>query len=412
MRWFALALTLLASPAWAQTASVCLDAGHGGHDPGAVGNGINEKDVNLDAVLAARDWMQLDTSDNGGGGSWDVYLTRDTDIYVSLTGRCDYANSNGVDYFMCIHANAGGGDGTETYAYASGTEADDLAHRVNEEVVDHLGTNDRGVKYASFTVLVSTSMPADLNEMAFLDTWAGNAELLSDPANLDRVGLAHLHAIQRHNGLTAYTPTGTGPDEPTGTVEVTVYPSVVTVDETFEVVVDYDTDLHEFGEVGYLAVAMKDADTWDPIHESSWDNGGAGIAGPSGDHSFTFIAPPDPGEVFFVAWLSPQGGSYADRLDDHSTINDPTGVTDPAGDDDDASDDDTAMPDDDTEIPDDDTADDDTGDDDSFLPPPLGAAGADDDQGCGGCGVGEAGTPSAALCLALLGLAVVFRRLR
>jgi len=298
---------------------------------------------------------------------------------------------------MSIHANAGGGDGTETYAYAAGTVADDLAHRVNEEVVDHLGTNDRGVKYANFTVLVNTAMPADLNEMAFLDTWAGNAELLSDPANLDRVGLAHLHAIQRHNGLTAYTPSGSGPGEPTATVEVTVYPSVVTVGETFEVVVDYGTDLHEFGEVGYLALSMKDADSWEVLHETAWDAGGSGIGGPVGDHTFSFVAPSEPGEVFFVAWLSPEGGSYADRLDDHSTINDPTAVDDSAGDDDDAGDDDV---------------DDDASDDDSFPPPPVAAAGTDDGQGCSGCGVAGRGSPTGGLYLALLALAAARRRRR
>jgi len=279
-------------------------------------------------------------------------------------------------------------------------------------VVDHLGTNDRGVKYASFTVLVNTAMPADLNEMAFLDTWAGNAELLSDPANLDRVGLAHLHALQRHNGLTAYTPTGAGPGEPTGTVEVIVYPSSVAVGESFDVVVDYETDLHEYGEAGYLAVAMKDADTWDAIHESSWDNGGAGVQGPAGDHTFTFIAPSSPGEVFFVAWLSPLGGSYADRLDDHSTVNDPTEVRDPSGDDDDdASDDDAADDDDADDDADDDISDDDVADDDSFMPPPMGAAGADDDQGCGSCAVPGPARPLGASCLvALIFLGVCRRR--
>ncbi len=190
----------------AAATSICIDPGHGGYDPGAVGNGLYEDQLNLTAALAFRDWLNLDSSDGGGGGSWAVYMTRDTDVYVSLSARSDYANSLGVDYFMCIHTNAGGGDGTETYSRYSGTNSDNLAHRVQEEVVSHLGTTDRGVKYASYSVLSNTSMPAELHEIAFIDTWAGNAQLLADPANLDEVGLAHLHAIQRHVGLSAYTP--------------------------------------------------------------------------------------------------------------------------------------------------------------------------------------------------------------
>ena len=197
---------LLGLCASATAASVCIDPGHGGYDPGAVGNGLYEDNLNLSAALAFRDWMNLDSTDGGGGGSWAVYMTRDTDVYVSLSGRSDYANSLGVDYFMCIHTNAGGGDGTETYAASSGTNSDSLAHRVQEEVVSHLGTTDRGVKYAGYSVLVYTNMPAELHEMVFIDVWAGNAALLADPANLDEVGLAHLHAIQRHVGLAAYTP--------------------------------------------------------------------------------------------------------------------------------------------------------------------------------------------------------------
>ena len=108
----------LAVPAAAQNALICIDPGHGGSDPGAVGNGLEEADLNLAAGLAFRDWLDLDSADAAGGGSWDVIMTRDTNSSVSLSARCDYANAAGADYFMSIHTNAGGGNGTETYAYA------------------------------------------------------------------------------------------------------------------------------------------------------------------------------------------------------------------------------------------------------------------------------------------------------
>jgi N-acetylmuramoyl-L-alanine amidase len=392
----AVVTTVLVSTAWAQTGSVCIDAGHGGHDPGAVGNGLYEDDLNLETALAFRDWLDLDTADTGGGGSWDVYMTRDTDVYVSLSGRCDYANSNGVDVFMCIHTNAGGGNGTETYAYTSGGSADTLAHRVQEEVLDHLGTYDRGVKYASFTVLTDTNMPADLAEMAFIDVWTGNAELLADPDNLDAVGLGHLHAAQRYFGLSAYTP-GESPTEPTATVTISGYPSSAEVGENIVISVDYSTNLHELGERGFLAVSMTDADTWIVLDEVVWDNGGAGIQGPAGDHDFTFVAPSGSPSVYFTAYLSPLGGDWTDRYDDDSTQGDPTSIGG-AGDDDD----DDAADDDDDAVDD---------DDDGNPPPPLGTLDVVEDDGCSGCST-SSNSRAGAVMLALVGLSLVGRRRR
>jgi N-acetylmuramoyl-L-alanine amidase len=323
-----LALAVVVGASQADPA-VCIDPGHGGADPGAVGNGLYEDQLNLEAGLAFRDWLDLDSSDAGGGGRWEVHMTRETDVEVSLSSRCDYANSLGVDWFMSIHANAGGGDGTETYAYASGTTADSLAQDVQDEVLDHLGTRDRGVKYESFYVLVYTSMPADLNEMAFIDTWAGNAELLSDPANLDEVGLAHLHAIQQQNGISAYTPSeDTDPGEPTGRVSLEDFPRQLEPGAAFEVTVGYQTDLHAFGERGQLGLRMADAGSWATLDEQVWDNGGVGIQGPEGDYTFQLEAPDDVEEVIFVAWLSPLGAGWDDRYDDANSSSTPTSIDD------------------------------------------------------------------------------------
>jgi N-acetylmuramoyl-L-alanine amidase len=320
-------VALLAAGVASADPIIVVDPGHGGHDPGAVANGLYEEQLNLEASLAARDWMELDSSDGNGGGRWDVHLTRESDVYISLSARCDYANSLGADYFLSIHANAGGGDGTETYAYASGGTADDLAHRVQEEVLTQLGTRDRGVKYESFYVLVHTNMPADLNEMAFLDTWSGNAEVLSDPASLDAVGLAHLHAIQRQTGLSRYTPSDeTDPGDPTGSVWFEDFPASLEVGESFEVTVGYETDLHAFGERGEIGLRVVDSQSWETLDERAWDNGGAGIQGPAGEHVFELQAPDEEGEILFVTWLSPLGGSWDDRFDDASTTASPTAV--------------------------------------------------------------------------------------
>jgi N-acetylmuramoyl-L-alanine amidase len=319
----------------AETASICIDPGHGGSDPGAVGSGLHEEDLVLEAGLAFRDWLEADTDDRGGGGSWAVHMTRETDAHVSLTGRCDYANSLGVDYFMSIHANAGGGDGTETYAYRSGSTADDLADHVQDEVLEHLGTRDRGVKYASFAVLTNTSMPAELNEMAFVDTWSGNAELLADHRNLDEVGLAHLHAVQRFEGLRDYTPGegsssgsdyGTG-DSSTGSVSITGYPRALVAGSPFTVELSYRTNVADFGERAEIYLQVADYHSWEILDQVVWDNSGGGITSATGTRSVSFTV--DAGEVeavYFLATIQPLGTGWSERFGHDSTFLDPSSV--------------------------------------------------------------------------------------
>ncbi len=192
----------------APTKKVCLDPGHGGSDPGAVGY-VVEKDVNLDIVLRFRDLLKQDTANQAGGGSWQVFLTRDKDVYVSLEARVAYANNNQVDRFMSTHNNACGycgGNGTETYWYTQGSaQSQDLATRVQKQVVAHLGTKDRGVKQANFYVLKYTNMPAILLEGAFVDH-QGDAAKLADPGMRQEIARGQLHGLQIHFGYTEFDP--------------------------------------------------------------------------------------------------------------------------------------------------------------------------------------------------------------
>ncbi len=77
---------------------VVLDAGHGGHDPGAVANGIREKDINLKAVMELGSML----SEYG----MDVRYTRKTDVYLKLAQRTAIANDNKANVFISIHCNA------------------------------------------------------------------------------------------------------------------------------------------------------------------------------------------------------------------------------------------------------------------------------------------------------------------
>jgi N-acetylmuramoyl-L-alanine amidase len=77
---------------------VVLDAGHGGHDPGAVANGIREKDINLKAALQLGEMLKT--------YGIDVRYTRKTDEYLKLGERTAFANDNKANVFVSIHCNA------------------------------------------------------------------------------------------------------------------------------------------------------------------------------------------------------------------------------------------------------------------------------------------------------------------
>src|SRR5207245_10121679 len=80
---------------------IVIDPGHGGHDPGAKGKGVDEAELVLDIALRLEQLLRkmADT---------DVILTRRTDEFVSLQARPAIANREGADLFLSIHANASG----------------------------------------------------------------------------------------------------------------------------------------------------------------------------------------------------------------------------------------------------------------------------------------------------------------
>lgn len=205
-----LSISLVVSTCFA--AKICVDPGHGGTDSGAVGCGNLEDTNNLNTGLRFGDWLNLDTSDGTGGGSWAVVMTRSTDVFVSLSGRCSISNSNACDRFMCNHNNACnscGASGTETWSYTNtGTDAD-LRNKVQSRVVAAWGLNNRGNKVDTvYTVLKYTNAPAELVELGFIDNCTDSAKC-SSASTQNSAALAFLYAIQNHLGIAAYTPTST-----------------------------------------------------------------------------------------------------------------------------------------------------------------------------------------------------------
>ncbi len=189
--------------------TVVIDAGHGGHDTGAIGaGGLREKDLVLPMALKVGQYLEELMDLN-------VVYTRKDDRFVTLRNRGKIANEAGGKLFISIHANAARnrtGHGTETYflgmhktdaaqhvmerensviqyesdpnAYAGLNQAalieqtlaqsaymrssEHLAGLVQQQFTQRVGRVDRGVKQAGFYVLWGASMPAILVELGFV----------------------------------------------------------------------------------------------------------------------------------------------------------------------------------------------------------------------------------------------------
>lgn len=167
---------------------IVLDAGHGGSDPGASGNGLIEKDLTLNMLLAAKELF--DKSDI------KCYVTRATDIYPSFNDRTDLANEVG-DAFISIHINAAStatASGTETYSlYANdlgnGLTSYRLASEMLDQLLEKLDTVNRKVKSENWIVLRQSTVPSTLIEIGFISN-ANDAAIMGSQEGVNKVGQA------------------------------------------------------------------------------------------------------------------------------------------------------------------------------------------------------------------------------
>ena len=222
--------------------TIVLDAGHGGRDPGNVGPGReDEKDINLAITHRLAALIRKKTT-------YDVYLTRSEDRWISLTDRARFANqfSASETLFISIHCNSHPNSrvhGLESYIFnlqATDKFAEALAKWENDEedinpvdfivsnlynrgvekysweaarivqsvLVSHLGTRNRNrsapdkmVRRAPFRVLVDTKMPALLVELGYLSNRT-EYKKLSSPTYQDKVVNALLRSIQQFDQAT------------------------------------------------------------------------------------------------------------------------------------------------------------------------------------------------------------------
>ncbi|MFN3515885.1 MAG: N-acetylmuramoyl-L-alanine amidase [Novosphingobium sp.] len=109
---------------------VVIDAGHGGKDPGAISNGVQEKDLTLTMALALRDELLR-------GGGVRVALTRSEDRYLFLGERSAIARQLGADLFISLHA-----DSTEAATGATGATVYTLSAKGSNEVAERMAARE------------------------------------------------------------------------------------------------------------------------------------------------------------------------------------------------------------------------------------------------------------------------------
>jgi N-acetylmuramoyl-L-alanine amidase len=213
---------------------IVIDAGHGGHDPGAKANGLSESELTLDVALRVQKLLEKEPG-------VEVVMTRATDVFIPLEDRTRIANREGADLFLSIHANASRNTkarGVETYFlnFASNPDAEavaarenagsgqsmrklpdivraialnnkidesrDFAEMVQRSMVRRLSSSNKvvrniGVKQAPFVVLIGASMPSVLAEISFV-TNKQDAALLKTGAYRQQIAEALLDAVVRY----------------------------------------------------------------------------------------------------------------------------------------------------------------------------------------------------------------------
>lgn len=173
---------------------VCIDPGHGGKDPGAIGpSGLKEKDVNLVIAQGVKKHLESNA---------EVMLTRMKDEYVNLVARAAMANKASAALFVSIHCNAAANqtaNGVEIIHHRDSERGQKLARTLMNYLTPATELKNRGVKpdERGLAVLRLTEMPAVIIEVGFISNPI-EEKLMKDAQWLDRVA----HSIA--NGVTEY----------------------------------------------------------------------------------------------------------------------------------------------------------------------------------------------------------------
>lgn len=173
---------------------IVIDPGHGGSDPGAVANGLLEKDINLQISLKLKDFLEQTGA--------KVYMTRDDDSTVGLYERVDFAKSKDAFILLSVHQNSLPNPkeyekkhGTGVYYYND--QSKPLARVLQEGMLTATGFRDDGVNFASFALNRPTEMLSVLVECGYL-IHPYEAKMLANPSFQGDVAVSIADAVLKY----------------------------------------------------------------------------------------------------------------------------------------------------------------------------------------------------------------------
>ncbi len=170
---------------------IFIGVGHGGKDPGAVGNGMQESYVNLTISLVLRDILE--------SRGFKVRLSRVTDEDDRLSEEIAECNAFKPDIAVEVHTNAGEGRGFEIYVPKNCSESKRLAEMI-AECVEALGRKNRGIKHnPRFGWTNQVKSPCVLCEGFFIDGDEG--EEMQDVDKQRALASAYAEGIFRYFGM-------------------------------------------------------------------------------------------------------------------------------------------------------------------------------------------------------------------
>ena len=173
-----------------------IDVGHGGKDPGAVGRTLGTKES--DIVLGISLELQKILKSKGV----DVVVTRNSDVFLTLSQRTNILNQNKVNYAVSIHINAANNRSANyvsTFIQTKGGEAEKLANIVQSEMTKEIGWSDGGLRVQNLYMTRMTNMPAILVECGFISN-AEQEKELRKPEVQKKFAKAIANGILEHIG--------------------------------------------------------------------------------------------------------------------------------------------------------------------------------------------------------------------
>ncbi|WP_042462683.1 N-acetylmuramoyl-L-alanine amidase [Neobacillus dielmonensis] len=258
---------------------IYLDPGHGGADPGAQGNGLNEKDITLDIALRLQAIL-VNNYENV-----QVRMSRTTDATVSLGQRTNDANTWGADFFLAIHINSAGSSarGYEDYIYNGLSDSSRTARiqqTIHEEVIKTIQLPDRGRKKADFHVLRETKTDAVLTESGFI-TNPTDAALMSQPQWRQSVAQGHANGLARAFNLQLKTnvapapttsPAQSSQQQPPGSNAGTLFKVISGSFQSRDHADERVSELHSRGINSFVDTTVINGATWYRVQTGAYAN--------------------------------------------------------------------------------------------------------------------------------------------